>query len=645
MRKCFLSLSLFTFTMLTYGQTLFTYGKYKVDAKEFVRAYNKNNTQPVMDKAKAMRTYLDLYINSRLKIRDAYDRKFDTLTQVVFEAENLRSQIAENFMQDPELTPKLQKEAFERSQRDIKVAHIFIPFKKNDEADTSSARIKLQQLTDRLKKGEDFAKLASEFSSDTSTSFNGGEIGYITVFTLPYEIENAIFTTSVGKYSTVITSKSGYHIFKNLGERKAVGKMKAKQILLAIPPDSDEASKKRIAALADSLYQAIRKGSDIGMLSVKFSDDYISAANNGGMRDITVGSFDPKFEALIWSLGKDGDLSKPILTSHGWHIVQRESVIPVTTDSSNSANKQELLNKIKADNRWKSSRGFIYKKVLASPGVKKSKYTDEALWGMSDSLIARKPMTEAGKTLTPNSTLFKIGDSAFTVSQWIIYAGSNHFQPDGTVREYPQLREEFIQLSMYNFYRDKLEDYNEEFRNQMAEFKDGNIFFEIMQQEIWNKAQNDSAALKTLYGKNKAKYTWKNSADAVVFYTSDQATAKFIYDEIKKDPRSWRKISEQYAEKVVADSSRFELEQIPVAAGITPKIGMLTMPVVNANDNSASFAYVISVSNEPLQRSYAEARGLVINDYQLQLEKDWVEKLRKKYPVVINQKTFDQLAK
>ena len=82
---------------------------------------------------------------------------------------------------------------------------------------------------------------------------------------------------------------------------------------------------------------------------------------------------------------------------------------------------------------------------------------------------------------------------------------------------------------MYQYYRIHLEDFNDDFRNQMNEFSDGNLFFEIMQQEVWNKAQNDSAALQALYEKNKNKYIWKQSADAVIFFCSDEATAKKLY--------------------------------------------------------------------------------------------------------------------
>jgi len=114
---------------------------------------------------------------------------------------------------------------------------------------------------------------------------------------------------------------------------------------------------------------------------------------------------------------------------------------------------------------------------------------------------------------------------------------------------------------------------------------------------------------------------------------------------VKKNPANWKKITEQFAEKVVADSSRYEWNQLPLAPGATPKTGLVTEPLVNKNDNSASFAYIIQVFNDPMPRSYIEAKGLVINDYQDILEKAWIERLKTKYPVVVNQKVLTDISK
>ncbi|MBK8951041.1 MAG: hypothetical protein IPM85_00515 [Chitinophagaceae bacterium] len=207
------------------------------------------------------------------------------------------------------------------------------------------------------------------------------------------------------------------------------------------------------------------------------------------------------------------------------------------------------------------------------------------------------------------------------------------------------MREEWVKYEMYNYYKDHLEDFNEEFKAQMSEFKDGNLFFEIMQQEIWNKAQSDTAALIDLYNKNKATYLWKQSADAVVFFCSDSITANALYKSVKVTPAEWKKYSDLYAEKVIADSSRYEWDQIPFLGKTTPAAGLISPPIVNTNDNTASFAYIIRTYPQPTQRSFNEAKGLVINDYQEILEKNWDETLKKKYPVVIDKKVLAEISK
>lgn len=647
MKKIFWILFIFgTCIQSIRAQTLFTYGKYTADAKDFLRAYNKNTAEPVTNKARAISEYLDLYIKSRLKIREAYDRRFDTLPQITMEIANLRSQITDNYMADPDVRVRMTKEAFERSQKDIHIAHIYVSLRNPSGAiDSIAAQKKRDEILDRLKKGEDFLQVARLSSDEPGAATTKGDLGYITVFTLPYEFENAIYATPVGRYSTVVRSKVGYHIFKNIDERKAVGKIKAQQILLAIPPGSDDAAKKQIASKADSLYKRIMAGDNFNKLAADFSNDYITAASGGMMPDIGVGQYDPVFEKAVWSLPKDGAVSKPFQTAHGWHIVKRISLKPVVSDPANKAYQQELEQRVVADSRWRSSRDFIYRRVLASPGYKKAEYDDVALWNMSDSVLDRKPMT-SGWAIKATTPLFMIGDSVYDANDWVAYANTYRFKQDGTgPKPWNEVRDEWIQFSLLNYYKDHLEDYNQEFANQMTEFKEGNLFFEIMQQEVWNKAQNDSAALVELYNKNKSTYLWKQSADAVLFFCSDLNTANIVYDKIKSNPAGWQKVTELYAEKLIADSSRYEWDQIPNLGKATPKKGMLTSPLLNTTDNTASFAYIIKVYPQPDQRNYNEARGMVINDYQVILEQKWDEELRKKYPVVIDRKVLDSISK
>jgi len=646
MKKIFLTAALVFFISSAYSQKLFTYGKYSVDAKEFLRAFEKNNSiAPATNRSKAIKEYLELYIKSKLKVREAYARRYDTIPALISEVENLRLQIIDNYMADPLAVEKLTMEAFQRSQKDIHAAHIFIAFKTNTGAtDMAAADKKKDEVIKRLAAGEDFMKIASDLSDDPSAKTNKGDLGFVTVFTLPYVFENIIYSTPVGKHSALHTSKIGYHFFKNIEERNAFGKLKMQQILLAFPPGVMEDQKKILKARIDSLYEKVKAGEDFSKLATAYSNDYISASAGGNMQTFGVGQYEPEFEKIAFSLKKDDEISAPFETLHGFHLIKRLSAVPVIKDTADKNHWGELKTAVNTPERTVVSQKVMFEKIKKLAGFKTFPYDAAVLQAYTDSIIDMKKLGIGAKQ-DKNAPLFKIGDSTLRIPDWIGYAQVFRINNAGGLKKQDELMEEFIQSNVMIYYREHLEKYNEDFRNQMNEFKDGNLFFEIMQREIWNSAQSDSVALKNYFEKNKTKYTWKPSADAIVFFCADEATATEVYGKIKKDPAGWKDAITAYEEKVLPDSSRIELENIPSKNKTTFTAGMVTEPLVNKDDNTASFGYILKIYNSPTPRSFAEAKGLVINDYQNVLEEKWVAQLKKKYPVVVNQAVLQSILK
>lgn len=619
------------------AQTLFYYGKDSVSAQEFLTAYNRNNTGEKTEKA--ILEYLDLYINSRLKIAEARNRGYDTLPQLVADLENLRQQIMPSYLIDKQTVNKLVAEAYNRSQKDIHLAHIFI-----NAIDSIEAKKRLANLQADLKKGMAFSKAAQTYSDDPSAKTNGGDLGYVTVFTLPYAIENIVYATPVGKISSPYRSRSGYHIFKNIGERKAIGTIKAAQILVALPPEADEATKATAKKLADSLYNRLVKGDDFGKLASRFSNDVVSAATNGVMQEFGTGQYDPVFEKNVFALPKDGAISQPFLTSHGYHIVKRISKTPVAGVKTRAL-MVSLREKTEQSDRMQSLQSALAKKILTKTNYHPAPFQPVELWAFSDSVLNKKPPKTAIH-LTSASPLFSFAGKAVTVQDWINYSQTNRFKADGSgLKSYSQLWDEFIESSALEYYQAHLEDFNPDFRQQLNEFREGNLFFEIMQQQVWSPAQNDSTGLQQYFEEHKNNYHWKGSADAVLFYASDLETARSFTTELKKAPSNWQQLVSEMSEKIAADSSRFELSQLPNPTHLPFNAGTITSPVVNPADNSASFAYIIKPYTGTSPRSFAEAKGLVITDYQNEIEKKWVAELKKKYPVRVNQKLVNELKK
>lgn len=622
------------------AQTLFYYGKDSVSVNDFLKAYQKNNTGPRSEKA--FKEYLDLYTASRLKIAEAKALGIDTLPQLAADLENLRAQILPTYLNDKESINRMVEEAFSRSQKDLHLAHIFISTKQGSDADIKAAKQKAVDVLADLKKGTAFSAVAKEFSDDPAAVNNGGDLGWITVFSLPYELENLAYGTPVGKISAVYQSKAGLHIFKNLGERKAIGRVKAAEILLAFPPDASAETNAGVKKLADSLYERIGKGDDFGKLAAAFSNDVVSAANNGQVPEFGVGDYDPSFETIVFGL-KDGAISKPFLTTHGYHIVKRISLTPPSSVNDKAA-LEALRAKVEGSDRMATAKEAFVKKMMSRIRITEPGYALPAIWTYSDSALnAQKPAQPL--VVHNTSTLFKVGTKNISAADWISYAQSFRYKSDGSgVKPYPALWKEFTNAMAMDYYQSHLEEFNPEFRQQINEFMDGNLFFEIMQQKVWGPAQTDSAALLSYYGKNKDRYNWKPSADAVIFYASDAASAKEFRTALEKSPSTWRSAVDEMGDKIAADSSRFEWSQIP-NGNATLKAGAITAPLANKNDNTVSFAYILKTYSTTEPRSFADARGLVINDYQAELEKQWVAGLHKKYPVRLNGKVWDDLLK
>ena len=83
--------------------------------------------------------------------------------------------------------------------------------------DTESKAIAVESL---LKNGSDFAKLAREFSTDTGSGSQGGDLGWFGKGTMVTEFEDAAFSLPIGEISEPINSQFGYHIIQVLGRQE-----------------------------------------------------------------------------------------------------------------------------------------------------------------------------------------------------------------------------------------------------------------------------------------------------------------------------------------------------------------------------------------------------------------------------------------
>ncbi|MGC4100916.1 peptidylprolyl isomerase [Ferruginibacter sp.] len=165
-----------------------------------------------------------------------------------------------------------------------------------------------------------------------------------------------------------------------------------------------------------------------------------------------------------------------------------------------------------------------------------------------------------------------------------------------------------------------------------------------MERKVWGSAANDSVGLLAYYNQHKSKYLWGASADVIIFNCNSKKAATQSLEALQQG-KSWKKIAEESNTTIQADSGRYEIAQLALESGSEIKAGTVTPIVVNPADGAAGFIKIIKVYPANEQRSFDAARGLVINDYQLILEEKWIDELRKKYPVTVNEGVFQSLLK
>ena len=454
------------------SQTLFTYGTHQITKDEFLRAYNKNNTAAKNDE-QAYRDYLQLYTKFKLKVQAALDQRLDTLPSQKAELQNFRQQVLPSFLDADGFMQQMVDEAFDRSQKDLHLAHIYIPIVN---ADSASAKKKADEAYAELHAGGDFSTVAIKFSGDPAVKINKGDLGYITVFTLPYAMETVAYTTAVGQFSTPFKSKTAYHIFKVVGDRPSIGRMRIAQIFLAFPPDATEAVKMQRKKTADSLYASLRKGAAFDKLAEKFSQDNASYLNGGVMPEFGAGRFDGAFEEAVFALDHDSAVSMPIAGRDGYHIVKRINhiSIPKSKDDPYFASlKQQTYN----DSRRELSRQMMVRNMYMRLGVKRQPINTAHVMAYADSasMNKKRPKFNDANAQTP---LFVVDGKQYSVNDWLKFLK--------TVRGYNEENQIVLDSAQLNAYLDRLvtetyqnnlEKFNPEFARQMSEFKEGNLLF------------------------------------------------------------------------------------------------------------------------------------------------------------------------
>ena len=626
MKRLFFFTISWAFFQCSFSQAIISFGKNNISKDEFIRAYNKNKTA-VDNKEKAIREYVELYSNFKLKVKAAQELKLDTSEQFKSEIANFRRQIEENYMIDENLFKQLMNESYTRSQRDLHVIHYSLNINETD--DTAKNYEAFMQLYNQLINNKSIQE--NDFENN---GIKKSDLGFVTVFTLPYQYENIIFSLNTRAVSKPYRSKKAWHLFKVIDERPSAGKWKVAQILFSLPPDPKPEVIANAKRQADSVYSLLIKGSDFSNMAKSASEDKLTYLNNGELPEFGTGKYDMNFENEVIKLKNDGEISLPFQTSFGIHIIKRLGFTPTPKNQNDEAFQFELKQKLLLDDRIKIAKEKFAKDIATKIGFKKLVANTVELFNEVDSVMEYPDMDKTTTLPLSEKTIISFTNGKVKGKEFLSFA--RDFKNDldlykGETNEF--IWEKFQSTISLDYYKKHLEQFSPEFNYQLQEFIDGNLLFEVMEKEVWSAAEKDSIGLLKYYKNNKSKYTWGESADVLIINAAEEIIAKEIMDSLVAGVY-WKDLVESNPAQLQGDSGRYELTQL--AGYGEPKEGSYSQ-ITNNSDGTASFVKFFKLYEANQQRNFKESKGMLINDYQTVLEKKWIETLRKKYTVIINE--------
>jgi peptidyl-prolyl cis-trans isomerase SurA len=642
---CFLFLILLPLTAVSQDGVLLTIDNQPVLKSEFERIYHKNSNVQGYDN-KPVAEYLEMFINFKLKVLEAEKLGYDTLSSFINELAGYKDQLSKPYLQDRKLIDKLVQEAYYRTLNEVNASHIMVKLPSNaTPADTLVAYTRVLEIRKRLLAGESFEKIAREESDDPSSKVNEGRLGWFSAFAMVYPFENAAYNTKVDEFSLPVRSKYGYHILHINGKRPALGEIKLAHILIRSSLNDSQESITRAKEKIDECYKLLQNGSSFTDMVKQYSEDAGSSRNGGQMRWLRSGELPVKIEDMVFALADSGSYTSPVRSDYGWHIFQLQGKRPI---ASFDQIKSQIEERIMMDERGKHTEEAFTANVKKECGFVEYPENVSFIAGIMDSTLYSgnwNPAT-AGDLIEP---VFTINNREYSQKELAYHiVKTKRYSKKESYAEIVNTKcDELVHIKLLEYERGQLEEKYPAFKYLMEEYHDGILLFNIMDNNVWSKAVSDTMGLRAFYEQHANDYTWKERADVSIYTVKNPAYLKMTMKLGKKRAQEkWS--SNEFIKMVCSNDSinclevtdqKFERGEPVPPGGFAWKKGFTT----TAQEGNTTRVIIVNALIPAMPKAFNEIQGQVTADYQNYLDKQWIDTLRAKYPVVINPDVLQQV--
>lgn len=615
----------------------------EVKLSEFEYLYKKNLEQQV--NKESIDEYVDRFVNYKLKVAEAERLGYDTLPRIKKEIDGYKEDMLAPFLTDTELQEQLVREAYERMKTDVNISHIMLS-RGRTKAEEKQQIAMMDSIRNCILNGEDFGELVMKYSVDRSKENNKGEYGFISSGVFPYDFEKMVYDTPIGELSKPFVTDYGVHMIRVNGYRPNEGQVEVAHIMRKFPAGQvSEKDKMAVKAKIDSIYNCIKNGESFEELAKSYSQDPRSARDGGKLAPFGHNYMPKAFEDVAFSL-PNGEISEPVESPYGYHIIKKYAHIPVgTLDDC----RETIEKRISNDQRSMMPLESKVNQILKEQNYKKTDGLQEYLLkemkkhGGFDSTFVTDVLAKSNYTMftygkgikAPLSLLAQTINPKTKVASDEIAAAVLEGSVDRVARQ-----------EIVKYYSDNIVDLNPDYRNLLNEYRDGTLLFEVMSKEVWNKAKSDNAALVQRFEANRSKYQWdaprfkgvmicaKNDSilnEAMTMYQSistqpEDTITTALNKKFGRNIKMVRSVSKQGDNEMI-DYIAFGGKHVESTYQGYPVFRIL-------------FGKMLSQPEE-----MSDVKGMVASDSQDALEEEWIAGLHKRYKVTIDKKVLNQLKK
>ena len=287
-------------------------------------------------------------------------------------------------------------------------------------------------------------------------------------------------------------------------------------------------------------------------------------------------------------------------------------------------------------NEWAGAQAFSSFDTYLAPFVKKDNLTYKEVKQCIQSFIYGVNTPSRWGTQAPftNITLDWVVPNDMAELNAIVGGKEMDFKYKDCEKEMAMVNKAFIEVMI------------EGVKALVQEYRDGILLFDLMDQEVWSKAVKDTLGLEEFHQRNASKYMWEDRAYATIITIARSESlpkVKALLDGGVELDSLRSVVQRDSIPGVFVRKGYFQKGDNNFVDQTEWKVGVRN-EIPSTVDQSTTIVCIREL-RKPEPKTLKEARGLVTSDYQVELEQKWVQSLKERYPVTINEKVLDKVRK